>query len=209
MLKEVTIKRLRQEGIPVNLNLPPLENRIIRSVNEVARRINIMAIFHAISEDEDSIPFFAKHIEEQDLQSDLSQIEKDVLRRGVLSEQEEINFSWYQESIVALLWSIRVVDKMQSIRNEMKLSSLYKFMPPEVNLTEFISLAILRSEKEILEEAEFYYCCHWALRHPEVWGLFGKRKMKNFNFSVILERRKALEWVLEKTLDWDEIPLDT
>jgi hypothetical protein len=52
---------------------------------------------------------------------------------------------------------------------------------------------------------DLYYRAHWFI----VDGYVNGYETGDFDGGVIVERRKALEWVLDDTLDWDDIPLDT
>ena len=54
---------------------------------------------------------------------------------------------------------------------------------------------------------DFYYCLHAAVRHPEMWA--SKRKIIEFCYGDILERRRALEWLVSPTTGWHDITLDT
>jgi hypothetical protein len=209
MLKTSVIQRLKKLGVPTNPHLPPIEETAFREASDVAKRINILGIFIAISDDQKSIPFFKELIGEQRMEGELTGIEEAVLRAESLTDQQEIEFSWYKESLYALSWCLAIFDEMTPPLNESTLLKIYEYLPPEVNLNSFVSSAHFREKATILEETEYYYGVHWAIRHPESWGLLQRRKLKKLNLSVVRERRRALEWVINKSLSWDEISLDT
>ncbi len=65
--------------------------------------------------------------------------------------------------------------------------------------------ARLRSDDQIVSAADLAYCLHWAIRQSE---LEGKRPPGKVPPYVVVERRRALEWLLSDE-DWDDVPLDT
>lgn len=208
-MEDVTLKRLFQEGVPVNRGLPGIVLKQVRSGRAVATRINILGVFLAIANDSKSLVFFKSLLRDQNMMSFLSGSEKDILDKEYLSNQEEIDLSWYQESLYALSWCLGIVPKMGSAKGEASIDSIFRYLPPEVELEEFIRTAKLIDEKLIVEELEYYYRLHWAVRHPESWGVFNRLKCKSYKISVIRERRRALEWVVDNNLEWDDISLDT
>lgn len=108
-----------------------------------------------------------------------------------------------------MVWCLGIIEEMSSPKFEANLSEIFDLLPPEVELEEFIAKANLIGDHLVLKELEYYYGLHWAVRHPESWRLLNKLKCKKYNISVIRERRKALEWVIDNTSDWDDITLDT
>ena len=91
--------------------------------------------------------------------------------------------------------------------SEANLDKVDKMLPPEVQYSKFISNVSLRDLSSIIEETEYYYGLHWAIRHPEARNT--NKHVKSLNLSIIRERRRALEWVIDNSLDWDDIQLDT
>lgn len=201
--------RLRIEGLPINDNLPAIEPKIFRSAREVAIRVNILSIFLAISDDQRSIGFFKETLDEQNMMNHISNKEENILEKGKLSKQEEIDFSWNSESIYTLCWCLGLVGKMCSAKEEASLDLIFDYLPPEVNLIDFIEKAKIIDHQVIVDELIYYYHLHWALRHPENWNWRFRHKLKKFKISVVRERRRALEWIVDNTLDWEEISLDT
>lgn len=209
MLKTITLNRLLKEGIPTNKVLPAVTLKKVRSAQAVARRINILGVFVAISNDPSSLSFFKNLLKEQNMLDFLSEGEKSILKKGELSKQEEIDISWYQESLYTLSWCLGLFKEMKSAKSEANLDEIFELLPPEVELEEFIEKSKLIEAQVILEELEYYYGLHWAVRHPESWRLLNKLKCKKYKMSVIRERRKALEWIIDDTSEWDDIPLNT
>lgn len=123
-----------------------------------------------------------------------------------MTNQQEFDLSWNQESMYTLGWCLGIASKMPLPTVESDLHSIFKYLPPEVDLERFLDQCNLIDNQTILQELEYYYGLHWAIRHPESWSLMNADK---FKISIIRERRKAMEWVLDNSLIWDDIPLDT
>ncbi len=62
-----------------------------------------------------------------------------------------------------------------------------------------------RSVAEVVVVCDLAYCLHWAIRQSE---LRRERLPGNLKPYVVLERRRALEWLLSQEA-WDEVPLHT
>ncbi|MCC7245531.1 MAG: DUF4272 domain-containing protein [Saprospiraceae bacterium] len=209
MLNNSLIQELALLGIPVNFNMPEVEAQQIRSDIEVGGRIVILSIFYAISQEKESITFFNKYIQDEDLEHFLTNRESTVLNSGCMSEQDEIDFSWNKESVNCLCWCAGLVSRMNLPIAEIDISSFYHFLPPEVDLHQFIKATKLIYTEKLLYQAEFYYRMHWALRHPEAWIFENGNHPEEYKLSIVVERRKSLEWVLNSGLQWDDISLDT
>ena len=208
-MRIITTNRLEREGIPVNRKLPEIRIKTNRTSKEVAIRLNILGIFLAISDDSSSIVFFRKLLQEQEMYKFLTDTEKRILENGHLTKQEEIDLSWNQESMYALSWCLGIVSEMAEPIFEADLDNIFKFLPPEVDLDVFLEKSKLVNAQIILQELDYYYNLHWAIRHPESWSFMKIKKMKKYKMSIVRERRKGLEWVHNSELIWDDISLDT
>jgi hypothetical protein len=65
--------------------------------------------------------------------------------------------------------------------------------------------AQLRPRDELVAACDLAYCLHWVIRQAEIEG---KKPPSDLKSYVIVERRRALEWLLSKE-SWDAISLDT
>ncbi len=208
-MRNLTFNRLIKEGVPLNRALPEIAIKKARISKDVGIRLNILGIFHAISDDSKSIKFFYELIEEQGMHDYLTNTEKLILQSEKLTKQQSIDLSWNQESMYALSWCLGIVSKMSTPTAESDLNSIFKYLPPELDLLIFLDKYNLIDNKAILKELDYYYNLHWAVRHPETWGILKFNELKRYKISIIRERRKALEWVLNESLIWDDIALDT
>ena len=70
----------------------------------------------------------------------------------------------------------------------------------------FRSAFRLRPDESLLPMLDLYYRSHWYARDGRLNGY----ATEPFNLDVIMERRKALEWASDSTIeDWDDTPEDT
>jgi hypothetical protein len=70
--------------------------------------------------------------------------------------------------------------------------------------TRFRDRARMRSWQDIFSFCDLAYCLHWAIQEASRTN----RGVTNIQAYVIIERRRALEWVLYGE-DWDSVSLDT
>ena len=209
MLRDHTVKKLKREWVPVNTSLPGIKVKRTRSAKEVAMRANILGVFVAIANDPGSVGYFKNLLSEMNMDGALAESERKVLSKGKLTEKEEIDLSWSQESLYAISWCLGIFKEMNSPSKEADLIQMFPGLPPEVELEPFLAKAKLIDKESIVEELEYYYGLQWAIRHPESWSLLNKFKRKKYHLSVIRERRRALEWINDDQLAWDDISLDT
>lgn len=209
MLKPVTLLRLKEQGIPVNAALPEVVSTHIRPVKEIAMRAVILGVFIAIANDPKSVDYFNGLLSEMKMTEALSEHEKEILKKGRLTAQQEVDLSWSQESLYAISWCLGIFPRMNAATGEADLKQMFPGLPPEVELEQFLATAKLIDKQQIIEELEYYYGLHWAVRHPENWSWLYRFKSKKYNMSVIRERRRALEWINDGRLSWDDISLNT
>lgn len=208
---------LASKGYAVNPHLPLLDHSAgLRSVDAIAHRVNILHIFYAIQlEGEQSISFFQKMIGDKGWERHLTPKEAAFLRERRLSGQMAVNLSWYKESIYALLWCCSRADNLYNLE-EIDLADYYASIPPEKDLAPFLTTLTLRPVTEIYKALDYFYNLHWVSRHTSgkaalslLSKLLAKRVRTDLNESLIVSRRKSLEWILYQELAWDNVVLDT
>lgn len=64
----------------------------------------------------------------------------------------------------------------------------------------------MRPTSEIMDMLDLYYNYHWACVDRRINP---ETKCGELDEEVVMERRKALEWLVCKDKDWDSISLDT
>jgi len=128
------------------------------------------------------------------------------LSRDGLQESAKLSLRWSLESLWAIMWSMHLVqtlDFTSFVPNSM--AQLCPNLQINENGDKFLKRSQLRDYDEVYRERDLNYRAMWYARHLE---LCGKPDAK-FSLGVLMERRKGLDWVIDSSLDWDDMPQDT
>lgn len=187
--------------------LPTVEIQSLRSVSEVADRTLAMhgmvqLAFNAPKE------VVRTWLAQNGVLSALSHRERDILASdGDLEEQERTDLYWYIEALWALAW---VGAFIPNLRPTEPVGNNLAALLPDIRVNEsetnFRSAFRLRPVDSLFSMLDLYYRSHWYARDGQLNGY----ATEPFSLDVIMERRKALEWVSDSTIeDWDDTPADT
>ena len=146
----------------------------------------------------------ANHLEEA-----LSRKDRLILgtKDGAITEQQRTDLYWYIEALWALVWSGRLITELR-IDHPVgdNLASLMPNLRVNEDGIEFRRRFVLRPFEEIHEMLDLYFRAHWYARDGHLNGY----PTGVFGLDSIMERRRALEWICDRTIDdWDETPEDT
>ena len=202
-IKQNNESYLASVGIKVPSHLPQieeLEEVKPRTAQEVASRLSAIAYviglgFGAKGEE------LKSYLEEFKLMNYVSDYELTLLNSDEISDQDKINMTWLSESAQALAWTIGLVELNNFTHCDDDLATKIPF---KQNPVEFINNAKLRPISEIQEQADLLYRMHWYTRECQLTG-----KECELSNGIIMERRKAIDWVYGVEEDWDEVPMDT
>ncbi|CAH2713049.1 hypothetical protein BACCIP111895_00182 [Neobacillus rhizosphaerae] len=147
-------------------------------------------------------------IEEQGLFQNVTEFEKDILEKSEIevTPTEIMRLKWYVESLWALVWVLGINNNFRI--NEPVGDNLIQMVPDVRKKQDFSTLVartFMRSEKKIYEQVDLFYRLHWYLVDARLNG----KKHNKLDEGTIMERRKALEWVVTPGEEWDEIDLST
>jgi hypothetical protein len=206
-IKEKNTKLLGQMGISVMESLPHLDKPRFRDSEEVITRAVVLAAllqlhFGAPNE------VIKAYLDSNGLSESLTTDENERLSKQYndWSDQEKTNLDWSIEAIWALMWCGGKHDILTfNTSVEDTLSSMLPAFHTNENPSSFISDYKLRTKKTIFTELDKFYRVHWFSKNNSLSNI----EDKQVNNSIIMERRKALEWVCDEQLEWDDIPLDT
>ena len=147
-------------------------------------------------------------LKENRLDGDITAHESQLLETDFaeLPKQSQIDVYWFIEAIWALAW-VGGLHTNLSLNTAVE-DSLAAMLPSVERMepaAEFVRNFTLRDESEIFETLDYFYRAHWFARNSQLGG----SESDLVDLDIIMERRKALEWVCDNSLDWDDVPLDT
>ena len=202
-IKAESEARLVDLGVEINKNLPRIEELDEvqpQSARNVAGRACALGYVIGMGYDADQNDL-RDHLNRYGLDEWITRRERELLESPSIGEQDKINFTWLTECVQALGWALGLVELDPKRRCDDDLASNF---PPRADPHSFIEGARLRPIAKIQKEVDFHYRLHWWVRDCQLKGL-----ESNIEGSVVLERRRALEWLYGVDPDWDEISLDT
>ncbi len=149
-------------------------------------------------------------IDEHGLERSLAAREIELLHvlEGVAERDEDelqrllVDISWREEALHALLWSLGLVAQLPA--DEMcPRRPAYERLAPGLDPARAPRDLRLRPVGELAAMLDFYYLLHWHARkaqyHGDVWDY-------EIAPGVVLERRRALEWLFQDSA-WDDVDL--
>jgi hypothetical protein len=203
-VKAASHQFLRDHGIAINESLPCLEDRDDLDPQDalaVARRCVVLNYVIGTAFSADPLEL-NQYLTEIGLIDYASSREKELFRRAQHSEQEKINSGRLVECVQCLAWCMGLVELDPFKGCDNNLAS--HFPGPFIDPSDFINHARLRPFEEIYQQADLHYRMHWAARNARLKGTACA-----VSEELIMERRRALDWVLGVEDDWDEVPSDT
>lgn len=215
--REATLKKLGFWNIDHCEGLPLIgDYKLCKSENQICKRF-IASLFSSMlacdyMQDRDFYETDGKKITEQaivefGLKNYLFPDEKKVFEE--CDERVAVNVSWTVECSYSLAWSLGLIstEEMEAPCNLPDGShGLFKFVQPFHDFEDFKASCNLRQPSEIMDMLDLYYNYHWACVDNR---LNPDTNCGELNEEVVMERRKALEWLICKDKNWDNISLDT
>ncbi|KPE51865.1 DUF4272 domain-containing protein [Chryseobacterium indologenes] len=186
--------------------LPILEDPNTRTIEEIKGRMGVMNALINISF-EAPVTIIRKWIDQNGLTQHLSNWEHEILLKDndELTEYEINSLRWYLEGLWALMWATGLIshlDETQWCSDEM--ASMLPNLEKNDDNEKITQLSTLKTDDEMYEMLDLYYRLHWYCVDERIKGQQAK-----INEGLVYERRKALEWLINKNSDWDNIEMST
>ncbi len=169
-IREGSLQRLATLDLNKKYNyhhLPYLSNVVMRPIKEICARLALLAGFKGITFYHEDLKEFGRWINDIGLSKYLSNEERQALKECRLTESNDIDFSWYQESGYALVWVLGFCKEMKSPTEESDFVEYCKFIPPETELDSFFQSVEPRSIEHVLIELDYYYLLNWVSRRGD------------------------------------------
>lgn len=200
---------LTAEGVPFIAWLPLVEDEgdyRPRSAEEIAGRafaLTLVAYKASTGDHEGANEAYAK-VKDRVV---LSPTEIDFLRDPQPSDQDRIHFSWQSEAAYPLFWMLGYVDALGRPEDQIDPDPMVRLVSGR-SFDDLVAGARLRPQAEMLDALDLTYRYHWAVRQA---GLDGVPPPAKLNPDVLMERHKALNWLVRYNEDasWDDVTTDT
>jgi hypothetical protein len=203
-IKATNDKLILEQGYRINEWLPVLDDTKIRSLEDIKGRISIMnAVINIAFEapTHEIKNWIIKH----KLTKHLSESEQLIIDKpnDHLNNFELNSIMWYLESLWALMWVVEMIETLDAkVPVSDNMASLLPDLEQEESNEKVDKVQNLRPELEIYTMLDYYYRLHWFVTDSRINGV--KIKLTE---GVIYERRKALEWVMNRDCDWDSVEM--
>ena len=202
-IREKSIQTSKQIGLYVSPTLPLLDSGLeMRSTEEAISRLLVLNAVAATAHGFDKARAIA-WLKEEVLTDLLNEQERRFIFEGV---GQPDHFRMQVEGMWALAWAIGIANDLNFAKD---CDSRFVTMLPNLKLSQssvdFRKRANPRPVEQVLSACDLAYCLHWAIRQAE---LSGNRPVASLKSYVVIERRRALEWLLSKD-EWGETSLDT
>jgi hypothetical protein len=215
VLKNMDMNQIKKQSEQVVLQaggricewLPYLSRQQSRSQDElISRALIINALINIAFQA--PIPIIKSWIEINHLTANLTLAEQSLLQKQNenLSEREISNLGWSIEALWALMWagnliSDLAIDKPVSDRMVELVPNLEK----NEDGAKFLEKMRLRPDEELYQMLDLYFRIHWYTEDGRINGY----STGNISSDIVMERRKALEWLMDSSSEWDDIRLST
>jgi hypothetical protein len=206
--RERTEAILRKEGVPLNKDLPTIEDEASskrRTAEAVANRAVALYIVSCRAEGLDEAAT-QRLIAEWQVAGHLTPNERVFLGNPAPSSQDRAQFTWRYECSWVLLWALGFVDKLEGPRVQSDPAAVARIIL-DGGRARFFKAAKLRPQAELLDAADRIYRYRWALVDARING---KPAPAGLNDDVAVEWHHALNWVIGYDgAEWDDISTDT
>ena len=111
--------------------------------------------------------------------------------------------AWTYEAAKALLWAMGLLDDIvaadlpEDVVSET--NKVFELINAYNRYDDFIAACNLRTEPELQDAYQLYWYYHWNIRDGQIFG----NRPKSISYDVVLERRRALQWLLYSDESYD------
>jgi len=201
-IRDESVEAARQLGVQLTI-LPLLDAGLeMRSASETTSRILAMNAVAATAYGFDKAKAIA-WLNQEALTNSLSEQERRFIFESVgLPDRFKVQV----EGMWALAWAMGIANELNFAKDcDNRFVMMLPNLKQSQSSADFRKKANPRPLEQVVAACDLAYCLHWAIRQSE---LVDKRSPGNLKPYVVVERRRALEWLLSKEA-WDDVPLDT
>ena len=215
--KNKTIAYLKENGIPYTDSLPqlpPIGACQLKAKEDIARRAVALLIVIQFACDvaqgenvEESRDFFINMLHKYEVEANLTDNERAFLYDQQPNAQDAINISWQYEAYWILIWVLGFVKELDFPDEVCDCEYAIQVISNCETFEQFYLQIMMRSQKEIMDEADKIFRLHWACVDSRIQE---RPAPVGMNESIVMERRRALFWLIgHQNEEWETISMDT
>lgn len=215
--KQTSISYIRERGIPYLESmpeLPPAAECQWKTPEEIARRAIALLIVIQYACDVaqgeelgESRDFILNLLQKFGVEEELTDKERELLQDEHPTNQAAINITWQYEAYWALIWALGLVEKLDFPDQVCDCDYAIQVVSQRDSFEDFYREISMRSQAEILDEADKVYRLHWACVDRRIHDQEAPAGMSE---SIVMERRRGLFWLIGRFDEgWDDISMDT
>lgn len=208
--------KIKELGIDCLEDLPLVEDSMqvkLKSLDEICQRALACLIIIQLACDIDIDPNLYEEAKEciepilkqYKVDKKLLPKEKKIIN-GKFTKQEVTDVIWTYEAYWVLIWALGYVNELNFPKDICDVEVAKNIATLYGSYEEFKQNAKLKDIEEVLDQLDLYYRYHWAVDEKRINP---ETAIGELNPDVVIERRRALEWLVSKQHDWNEISMDT
>ena len=203
---------IREQGIAVAEKLISFwedEEVALKTKEEICKRAMTCFFVIQIACDigngayEESMEYFAPVIDKFGVTEAMNSKEKRILD-GTYSMQDAIDMDWAYEAYWALCWCLGLVDDIRDAGNVCDCEKAIEIAKSCDSVEDLVQKSKLRSKEEILDMLDLYARYNWAINEEKVNP---EASTGDLDGSIVIERRRGLEWVVSENADWYDLSM--
>ena len=213
--REKSNKKIKLQGIACYESLRTRENSKdikLKNIDDICKKAIASIISIQVACDinngryQESVEYFSKVLDKFNVKEYLNAKEKRIFD-GTYSKQDAIDIDWEYETYWAIIWALGLVENdISDASNICDCIKAYSFISNSKDYEDFKAKCHIRSKDEILDMLDLYFRYDWAITEKRIKP---ETPIGQLNSSVVIERRRGLEWLISDKVDWYDISLNT
>lgn len=186
--------------------LPLLDTPALRGIEAIRGRMSVLNALVNISF-QAPIAVIREWLVQENLLAYLSPEEAAILAKSneQLTEQELTNLRWSLEALWAMMWATHMVPELDPVKwCGDNMASLLPDLEQGQDNEKLARLRTVRPATELYRMLDYYYRLHWYCVDERLHG-----RAATVSESLVVERRKALEWIYNSQYEWDDVEMST
>lgn len=152
---------------------------------------------------QEGLDYFKPKLEELGLMDMLNSKEQRIID-GIYSQQDAIDLDWAYEAYWSLCWAMGLVKDISDAGEICDCNKAITIASSCNRVDDLVKKCKLRSKEEILDMLDLYFRYNWAVNDAKVNP---NASIGKLNPSIVIERRRGLEWLVSDIADWYEIEM--